>query len=681
MASLETNKTGYRSLLNPSLESKILMKLEKKDKNDPDYPSAIPNNEAVFGTGIDKGSDVMNNENVLNELFTVKNSLLNSLKSIDASIEAIMAQKLKKPVEQSLALPESIATTSLLLNNDSPNKNHDQSSSQNNNSLQRSQQKALRGKVFQARESTLSELLTSTKDISTIYNIFIAILLLMFASVVSQTYFESSGSSIVDFSLFEYAFAKPEKMVRVWSVLIIYSASGYVWKYVIMGFVYWYERASISASKSILNSQRPISPSAVKSSDSSFTPGSPTSKLRRRNQQNPSAQSKNLDILEENEVSLKKIDRLFALQQAIVISLYSVVQIFMLGVAGYGVLKYDLPPASGLIVMAEAVRISMKVHSFFRYCFDVLLHVGGVSVNTVNKQPQTPVLDGTPEISIDTKNAPKFSKKTTFKHYLYFMFAPTLLYRTSYPRSNSIRWSFVASRAVEFGLILVFMYVMMVRFAMPQLKHLAQSPDSLKAFVGATFNLMIPGMTVFILGFFALLHTWLNLTGELLQFADRQFYRDWWSAHSFAEYYRKWNGVVHDWLYAYVYVDSVRFFEKLGISKSRARNFAALVVIEVSALFHEYIIACAMGHFFPVLMFMFGGPGLVFIFMNPQSKHKAHHHNVFLWANLMIGNGLLMALYGREWFMRPNWAGLLTDGTAELNSAYWRQFFTFYSFK
>lgn len=33
------------------------------------------------------------------------------------------------------------------------------------------------------------------------------------------------------------------------------------------------------------------------------------------------------------------------------------------------------------------------------------------------------------------------------------------------------------------------------------------------------------------------------------------FLQDWWNSTSFANYYRTWNVVVHDWLYYYMYLD------------------------------------------------------------------------------------------------------------------------------
>ena len=36
---------------------------------------------------------------------------------------------------------------------------------------------------------------------------------------------------------------------------------------------------------------------------------------------------------------------------------------------------------------------------------------------------------------------------------------------------------------------------------------------------------MLPGMLLLIVGFFALLHSWMNAFAEMTRFADRMFYR------------------------------------------------------------------------------------------------------------------------------------------------------------
>jgi sterol O-acyltransferase len=44
----------------------------------------------------------------------------------------------------------------------------------------------------------------------------------------------------------------------------------------------------------------------------------------------------------------------------------------------------------------------------------------------------------------------------------------------------------------------------------------------------------------------------------MLMFPDRTFYLDWWNSLEMGAFYRKWNIIVHEWLFHYVYVDSLR---------------------------------------------------------------------------------------------------------------------------
>jgi len=154
---------------------------------------------------------------------------------------------------------------------------------------------------------------------------------------------------------------------------------------------------------------------------------------------------------------------------------------------------------------------------------------------------------------------------------------------------------------------------------------------------------MMPGTLVLFVGFFAILHSWLNAFAEMLRFSDRMFYKDWWNSTSFSNYYRTWNVVVHDWLYSYVYKEIYRIF---GSSRPAAMS----AVFLLSALFHEYILCISFGFFYPVLFVMFAGAGFGFIFL--PNKGAPRSGNIFMWVALFIGNGLLMTLYSMEWYAR-----------------------------
>ncbi|KAJ3105055.1 Sterol O-acyltransferase 1, partial [Phlyctochytrium bullatum] len=243
------------------------------------------------------------------------------------------------------------------------------------------------------------------------------------------------------------------------------------------------------------------------------------------------------------------------------VGLYVTYQTVFALTAAYVTLKFKLPPASGFIIMCEQARMSMKVHSFWR---------------------EHSALSWKKDKEEEAKPGVRLGD-VGLSHYLYI-------------------------------------YILFKRFLFPIIQiPMHANQDDLKVFLMMAINSMFPSMVLFVFGFFGILHSWLNLWAELLQFADREFYRDWWNSHSFSEYYRKWNGVVYDWLFAYIYMDAVAWFEA-RYKKGTAKLLSVIFVIEVSAVIHEFILACALGYCFPVLLLMYGGPGLIFAQMNRQQR-------------------------------------------------------------
>lgn len=69
----------------------------------------------------------------------------------------------------------------------------------------------------------------------------------------------------------------------------------------------------------------------------------------------------------------------------------------------------------------------------------------------------------------------------------------------------------------------------------------------------------------------------------------------------------------------------------------------------ISVIIHELIVTCGMGFFFPVLFFMFGGPGVIFT----QIKFgKSPYVGTMFWFLMLIGSGILMVLISREFYAR-----------------------------
>ncbi|XP_037623100.1 sterol O-acyltransferase 2 [Sebastes umbrosus] len=296
----------------------------------------------------------------------------------------------------------------------------------------------------------------------------------------------------------------------------------------------------------------------------------------------------------------------------------SVVQICVLGMFPIHVaVHYQLPPASRLIVILEQIRFLMKSYSFMRETAPVIM-----------------------------KNTPKEGESPRFptlSSYLYFLFCPTLIYRESYPRNTHIRWKYVG---VTLGMLLGCLFYsnfILVRLCVPVFRPETNQPFSKRNMILSVFNSILPGIMLLLLCFFAFLHCWLNLFGELLRFADRMFYKDWWNSTSFTNYYRTWNIVVHDWLYYYGYRDF------LWLSNRKFRTAAMFFVFIVSAVVHEYALAIAFGFFYPVLFCLFAFFGVMFNF-TMNDKRQSPVFNVIMWTCLFLGQGVQVCLYCQEWY-------------------------------
>ena len=76
---------------------------------------------------------------------------------------------------------------------------------------------------------------------------------------------------------------------------------------------------------------------------------------------------------------------------------------------------------------------------------------------------------------------------------------------------------------------------------------------------------------------------------EILSFADRNFYNDWWNADDLFDFWKMWNLPVHRW--------AVRHLFKPLLSRGFSPFKASLVVFLVSAALHEYLVSVPLRMF------------------------------------------------------------------------------------
>ncbi|XP_047020979.1 sterol O-acyltransferase 2 [Helicoverpa zea] len=237
--------------------------------------------------------------------------------------------------------------------------------------------------------------------------------------------------------------------------------------------------------------------------------------------------------------------------------------------------------------------------------------------------------------------------RPTFKHYVYFMFSPTLLYRDQYPRTNKIRWGVVAFHLSEVAAIIFYNCFLWERFIMPYWSDYGKERTVEAGYlVRGMFACVLPGVISFLCGFYCVLHAWLNAWSEMLKFGDRLFYEDWWTTSRFSLYYRRWNRVVHSWLRDHIY---------LPLAPLTGRPLATFTVFFVSSIAHEVILALSFGFFYPVLLVEFGVLGVIMVPLTATSgKRFPNAFNLIMWLSFFIGNGILWSLYPMEYFARRN---------------------------
>ncbi|KAK7898359.1 hypothetical protein WMY93_019212 [Mugilogobius chulae] len=105
----------------------------------------------------------------------------------------------------------------------------------------------------------------------------------------------------------------------------------------------------------------------------------------------------------------------------------------------------------------------------------------------------------------------------TYRDIYYFVFVPTLCYQLNFPRSPRIRKRFLLRRIFEMWMVPT------VQNSMKPFKEMDFS-----RMVERLLKLAVPNHLIWLIFFYWFFHSTLNVVAELLQFGDREFYRDWW---------------------------------------------------------------------------------------------------------------------------------------------------------
>lgn len=177
-----------------------------------------------------------------------------------------------------------------------------------------------------------------------------------------------------------------------------------------------------------------------------------------------------------------------------------------------------------------------------------------------------------------------YPRNITFGNLSYFWWAPTLVYQPVYPRTIQIRWGFVARRMLEVFILGVAIWIASAQYAVPLLQNSLPVMSSLDiiSFLERLMKLSSISLFCWLAGFFALFQSFLNALAEVMTFADRDFYSDWWNSSSVRTYWTSWNKPVSQFMKRHVYMPL--------IGRGFSPTAAQIIVFVFSGLLHEILV-------------------------------------------------------------------------------------------
>ncbi|XP_067824997.1 diacylglycerol O-acyltransferase 1-like isoform X2 [Heptranchias perlo] len=231
----------------------------------------------------------------------------------------------------------------------------------------------------------------------------------------------------------------------------------------------------------------------------------------------------------------------------------------------------------------------------------------------------------------------------TYKDMYYFLFAPTLCYELNFPRSPRIRKRFLLRRLFEMLFFTQLLVGLIQQWMVPAIQN------SMKPFKDMDYSRMIerllklavPNHLIWLIFFYWFFHSSMNFLAELMQFGDREFYRDWWNSETVPYFWKNWNIPVHRWCSRHFYKPML----KRGVNK----RIAQTAVFLASAFFHEYLVSV------PLKMFR------LWAFMGMMAQIplawfvgrflSGNYGNAAVWVSLIIGQPAAVLMYVHDYYI------------------------------
>lgn len=177
-----------------------------------------------------------------------------------------------------------------------------------------------------------------------------------------------------------------------------------------------------------------------------------------------------------------------------------------------------------------------------------------------------------------------YPRNITLGNLCYFWWAPTLVYQPAYPRTERIRWSFVALRILELAGLSIAIWIASAQYATPLLQNSLPIISQLDVpqILERLMKLSSISLFCWLAGFYALFQSALNALAEIMRFADRDFYRDWWNSKNIRTYWTSWNRPVYHFMKRHIFIPLV--------ARGCPPLIAQVLVFVFSGILHEMLV-------------------------------------------------------------------------------------------
>jgi hypothetical protein len=188
----------------------------------------------------------------------------------------------------------------------------------------------------------------------------------------------------------------------------------------------------------------------------------------------------------------------------------------------------------------------------------------------------------------DQKPVAEYPKNINLSDFTYYMLSPTLVYWVDKPHktNNKINWNYLFTQLLLFALCLLSLFIVTSARFYP-----VAAMRNTVGYVEAWWNMLLPSMAVYIILFLIVFETITNVYAELYSYGHRNFYGDWWNCTNYYEFARKWNTMVHEFLYRHLFLEIVH---KLPTTK----KLGYLLTIIISAVMHQVVASLILKKFF-----------------------------------------------------------------------------------